>query len=514
MRTRIVAVTLSLVLLLVMATPLEASAKPPWWDRFKEIVVADAVGALEGFIQTETGAGAIVGGIAGSLKEGLDQGISGGGWTPDETAAESVGLHHNLGLNFYFDQGAPEDVNGVLLEYLAQQRIPHDQRQMETYLRGLDPTLEELLRRIREGTTGPFNPNPGASDDGHGGEDGHGVMVSENFFPNLEKTLAMLDGDADNPQQMLDEAIAFFLNASLRETDSDLLDDIIIFAQDYNSTRSNRRKNAVDLGGGGTGLDFDKIKITYEQQKSMGQPSDIILAWVFVDVLQQSSHYWSDVYCWGDNTSSNRAQASDNGSLWCWGANFERVMMDPEADPDRDDVFILVGDYPALDSDGDGIIDALDPDDDGDGIPDAFEPGMEEDYKLVLTIDRTTARSGDQMKTLDAAPFIKEGRTLVPFRFIGEELGAEIGWIPESRTVTYERGAGEDAVKIEMVIGQSMATVNGQRVPIDRNPTVSPEIVNGRTVVPVRFISEALGFEVGWNQDTREVTVSASGDIF
>lgn len=492
MRRRIFALALSLVLLLTMALPLEASAKPPWWQRFKEIVVADALGALDGLVATETLGGAIVGGIAGSLKEGLDQGISGGGWTPGEGAAESVGLHHNLGLNFYFDQGAPEEMNGVLLEYLAQQQIPHDQRQVEAYLRGLDLTKEELLRRIREGTTGPFNPNPGASDGGHEGEDGHGVIVSENFIDNLEKTLAILEGDADNPQEMLDEAVVFFLNASLRETGQELRDDIVVKAQDYNSSRSNKPRTVADLGEEDMSLNFGKIEVTYEQQKSNGQPSDIILAWVFVDVLQQSSLYWSDVYCWGDNTS-NRAQSADDGSLWCWGANFERVMMDPEADPDTEDVFILVGDYLDLDSDGDSI-------------PDAVEPGVE----LVLTIDRTTARSGDAMKALDAAPFIKEGRTLVPFRFIGEELGAAIGWIPESRTVTYERGVGEEAVKIEMVIGQSMATVNGQTVPIDQNPTVAPEIVNGRTVVPVRFISEALGFDVGWNPDTREVTISAS----
>lgn len=518
MKNKLLAVTLSLVLLLTMAMPLETSAKPPWWDRFKEIVVADAVGALEGFVQTETRAGAIVGGIAGSLKEGVGQGISNGGWTSEEAATESVGLHHNLGLNFYFDQGAPEEVNSVLLEYLSQQQIPHNQRQVQTYLRGLNLTLDELLRRIREGTTGPFNPSPGVSDDGHGGENNHGVIVSENFLPNLEKTLAILDGDADSPQQMLDEAIAFFINASLRETDHDLLDDIIIFGQDYNSTRSNRIKSVVDLGGDGTGLNFDKIKITYEQQKSNGQPSDIILAWIFVDVLQQSSLYWSDVYCWGDKTSVNQDQSFDNGSLLCWGANFERVMMDPDADPYHDDVFIIVGDYLDVDSDNDGIPDTYEPsmedesEEEEDSLPE--EPTAAKDYKLVLTIDRATALSSDTMKNLDASPFIKEGRTLVPFRFIGEELGAEIDWIPESRTVTYQRGDGENAVMIEMVIGQSMATVNGQRVPIDRNPTVAPEIVNGRTVVPVRFISEALGFDVGWNQDTQEVTISASGDMF
>ncbi len=84
-----------------------------------------------------------------------------------------------------------------------------------------------------------------------------------------------------------------------------------------------------------------------------------------------------------------------------------------------------------------------------------------------------------------------------------EELGAEIGWIPETRMVTYHRETDKRTVSIEMIIGQNQASVNGEPVAVDRNPAVAPEIVNGRTVVPVRFISEALGFEVEWNTDTR-----------
>jgi hypothetical protein len=222
------------------------------------------------------------------------------------------------------------------LEYLSQEGLVEDREKIQVYLRGLDPSLEELLRRIKEGTTGPFNPETGASDGNNG------VIVSENFFSNLEKTLSIIDGDGESPQQVLDEAIVFLLNASLKETAPELQDDLVMYAQDYNSSRSNKLNTRMDLGGDGTGLSFDEIQRTYADQKSKGQPVDIILAWVFVDVLQQSSLYWSDVYCWGDNSNAKQTASDDNGSVLCWGANFERLMMDPDADPNTGEVFIQV----------------------------------------------------------------------------------------------------------------------------------------------------------------------------
>jgi len=115
MTKRIISLTLSVILLMTMVMPSVSMAedKPKWWERALDIVVADALGALEGYLETESTGGAIVGGIAGSLEEGLDQGISGGNWTMDEEYAESIGLYHNKGLNFYFDQEDSENINAI-----------------------------------------------------------------------------------------------------------------------------------------------------------------------------------------------------------------------------------------------------------------------------------------------------------------------------------------------------------------------------------------------------------------
>ena len=55
-----------------------------------------------------------------------------------------------------------------------------------------------------------------------------------------------------------------------------------------------------------------------------------------------------------------------------------------------------------------------------------------------------------------------------------------------------------------MVIGSDSAVLNGEFVPIDQ----PPEIVNGRTMVPFRFIAESLGAEVAWNGAEREITMT------
>ncbi|WP_126425011.1 copper amine oxidase N-terminal domain-containing protein [Brevibacillus marinus] len=90
----------------------------------------------------------------------------------------------------------------------------------------------------------------------------------------------------------------------------------------------------------------------------------------------------------------------------------------------------------------------------------------------------------------DIPPVIKDGRTLVPIRAIAESLGAEVAWDAKSQTITILRGG----VTVILPVGRSEATVDGRTVKLD----VPAEISNGRTVVPVRFVAEALQAEVDW----------------
>ncbi|MDK2960711.1 MAG: N-acetylmuramoyl-L-alanine amidase [Bacillota bacterium] len=101
----------------------------------------------------------------------------------------------------------------------------------------------------------------------------------------------------------------------------------------------------------------------------------------------------------------------------------------------------------------------------------------------------------------DVPPVIKNNRTLVPLRVISEGLGAQVGWNASTRTVTVQAPGQE----IKLVIGSSTATVNGKSVKLD----APAEIIKNRTFVPLRFIGEALGAEVHWDQNSRTVTISS-----
>ena len=103
----------------------------------------------------------------------------------------------------------------------------------------------------------------------------------------------------------------------------------------------------------------------------------------------------------------------------------------------------------------------------------------------------------------DVPPQIVDGRTLVPFRLLSEALGCDVDWHEETRRVT-----GLDPVtgrEVVLVIGDTTARVDGEPRTLD----VPAMIVDGRTLIPLRFFSEALGAEVGWHQETRTVTVTS-----
>ncbi|WP_409178316.1 copper amine oxidase N-terminal domain-containing protein [Brevibacillus fortis] len=100
----------------------------------------------------------------------------------------------------------------------------------------------------------------------------------------------------------------------------------------------------------------------------------------------------------------------------------------------------------------------------------------------------------------DQAPIISQGRTLVPIRPIAESLGFEVKWNEQTRTVTINKGKDN----IRLVVTQKIANKNGQTINLD----VPAQIVNKRTVVPVRFIAEALSYKVEWDPKTQTVLIA------
>ena len=99
----------------------------------------------------------------------------------------------------------------------------------------------------------------------------------------------------------------------------------------------------------------------------------------------------------------------------------------------------------------------------------------------------------------DVMPIMQNDRVLVPMRAIFEKLGAKVDWDEATQTVTGTKIGKE----VKLKIGDTTATVDGKSVTLD----VPATIVNDRTMVPVRFISESMGAKVDWDNDTNTVIV-------
>jgi len=132
------------------------------------------------------------------------------------------------------------------------------------------------------------------------------------------------------------------------------------------------------------------------------------------------------------------------------------------------------------------------------------EPEYKTVIELVPGMDIYTVNG--ETKFWDATPYIKEGRTMVPIRHLAEALGFQASWDfsdPANKMVFIFK-ADQDPEKdkehpfILLIIGNPTAMVSGRLVGLD----VAPEILNGRTMVPLRFVVETLGYEVDWQGNT------------
>jgi len=116
--------------------------------------------------------------------------------------------------------------------------------------------------------------------------------------------------------------------------------------------------------------------------------------------------------------------------------------------------------------------------------------------------------NGKNVAFPDVHPFTDvNGRTFVPVRFVSEELGCTVQWHSNTSTVTIDRGR----INVELVIGKKEITVLG----VNKTMDTAAQVLNGRTLVPARFVAEAFGCEVGWNSTTRTVAITDPGtDVY
>ncbi|WP_312647259.1 copper amine oxidase N-terminal domain-containing protein [Aminipila sp.] len=110
---------------------------------------------------------------------------------------------------------------------------------------------------------------------------------------------------------------------------------------------------------------------------------------------------------------------------------------------------------------------------------------------------------GNLLNITDVKPFVKDGRTMVPLRVISENLGAKVDWNYSQQKDVIKITKGDR--DITLLIGNpTIIKKNFMRINMD----VSPFILNGRTMVSVKFVSEALGADVEWDATKNEVKIS------
>ena len=123
-----------------------------------------------------------------------------------------------------------------------------------------------------------------------------------------------------------------------------------------------------------------------------------------------------------------------------------------------------------------------------------------ENNEIILTIgSRKISVFGREIKN-DVAPKIVNDRTMLPIRIVAESLGGTVTWNGELQRVTIQKGA--DVILI--TIGADTAYVNGTAVKLDAAAFVE----NGRTYLPLRFVSETLGAQVAWKEAEKTVTIT------
>ncbi len=124
---------------------------------------------------------------------------------------------------------------------------------------------------------------------------------------------------------------------------------------------------------------------------------------------------------------------------------------------------------------------------------------------IILQIGNNSFTVNGVPNALDSPPVIKNSRTLLPIRAIIESLGGTVSWEATEKKVTVILGSKT----IELWIGKSIAKVNGIDTPIDStNSKVVPEIINSRTMLPLRFVTENLGCDVQWDGITKTITIT------
>jgi hypothetical protein len=121
----------------------------------------------------------------------------------------------------------------------------------------------------------------------------------------------------------------------------------------------------------------------------------------------------------------------------------------------------------------------------------------------VFKIGQASFNLNGTTVNMDVAPYIEDGRTFLPLRYVANALGVQdsnIMYDPASREVTVIKGS----TTVQLTIGSTAMLVNDAVITMD----VAPEIKSGRTCLPAAWVGKALGANIAWDATNQTVTIS------
>ncbi|PRR69205.1 stalk domain-containing protein [Neomoorella humiferrea] len=129
------------------------------------------------------------------------------------------------------------------------------------------------------------------------------------------------------------------------------------------------------------------------------------------------------------------------------------------------------------------------------------------DNIAVFTIGKTSYLLNGVTFDMDVAPYIKDGRTYIPLRYVAKAMGItdeNIIWDPKMKKVMIVK---ENQV-VQLIIGSNELTINGKVVVMD----VAPEVIAGRVMLPIRWLAHSLGVSIEWDSVSKTITVGGSNE--
>jgi hypothetical protein len=149
--------------------------------------------------------------------------------------------------------------------------------------------------------------------------------------------------------------------------------------------------------------------------------------------------------------------------------------------------------------DGDNTVVVVARDSAGNGTTKTFVVRYSRSRIIRMQVGNPVALVNGESIPLASPPMVLSGTSYVPLRFIGEAFGASVGWDSIFELVDVEL----KGTRVRLQVGKTVASVNGQRIALQTPPL----LVQGVTMVPVRFVSDALGAQVVWDAATKTISL-------